>query len=54
MTKKKKQLTLREFSRLGLKARMEKISPERRKEIARKAAQTRWAKKPESQGAKVT
>lgn len=27
------------------KARMEKISPERRKEIAKNAAQSRWAKK---------
>ena len=29
----------------GGKARAEKLSPERRKEIAKKAAQTRWAKK---------
>jgi len=29
----------------GAPARQEKISPERRKEIARKAAATRWGKK---------
>ncbi len=29
----------------GGKARAEKLSPERRKEIAKKAAQARWAKK---------
>lgn len=29
----------------GGKARAEKLTPERRKEIARKAAQSRWAKK---------
>ncbi len=29
----------------GGKARAEKLSPERRKEIARKAARTRWDKK---------
>jgi hypothetical protein len=29
----------------GGKARAEKLSPERRKEIARKAAQARWDKK---------
>lgn len=38
-----------ELGRLGAskggKARAEKLSPERRKEIARKAAKTRWAKK---------
>ena len=37
------------MARLGAKkaakARMDKISPERRREIARKAAQARWAKK---------
>jgi len=30
----------------GGKARAEKLSPERRKEIARKAAEARWAKRP--------
>jgi hypothetical protein len=29
----------------GGKARAEKLSPERRKEIAKKAAEARWAKK---------
>ena len=43
---KKKQLTLRDFAMLGVKARMEKITPERRKEIATKASHSRWAKKP--------
>jgi hypothetical protein len=31
-------------SKKAAKARMEKISPERRIEIAREAARTRWAK----------
>jgi hypothetical protein len=31
-------------SKKAAKARMEKISPERRKEIARNAVQARWAK----------
>jgi hypothetical protein len=31
--------------RKGGKARAEKLSPERRKEIAKKAAKARWAKK---------
>jgi len=34
-----------EFGRRGAKARAEALSPERRKQIARKAAVTRWAKK---------
>ena len=33
--------------RKGGKARAEKLSPERRKEIAKKAAEARWAKKRE-------
>ncbi len=33
----------------GGKARAEKLSPQRRREIARKAAQTRWAAKAESE-----
>jgi hypothetical protein len=32
-------------SKKATKARMEKISPERRKEIARNAVKARWAKK---------
>ena len=32
----------------GGKARAEKLSPERRQEIAKKAAAARWAKKPEN------
>jgi hypothetical protein len=30
----------------GGKARADKLTPEKRKEIAKKAAETRWAKKP--------
>jgi len=41
------------LARLGsekaARARMEKISPEQRKEIARKAGQTRWRKKGHAQ-----
>ena len=41
----KKQLTLTEFARLGGKARSEKLTAKRRKEIARKASIARWKKK---------
>ncbi len=34
----------------GGKARAEKLSPERRKEIARKAAKARWDKKRREEG----
>lgn len=47
---KKKQLTLRDFAMLGVKARQTKITPERRKEIAATAAKARWAKKPAKKG----
>jgi hypothetical protein len=44
-----KNLAAVELGRLGAskggKARAEKLSPERRKEIARKAAKARWDKK---------
>jgi len=43
--KKKKHMTMAEFSRLGVKARQAKTTPEQRKAIARKAAKARWAKK---------
>jgi hypothetical protein len=47
MTEKNK--AAQELGRLGGKkggkARAEKLSPERRKEIAREAAKARWAKK---------
>ena len=35
------------FGRKGAKRRLQKISPEQRQEIARKAAQARWAKEKE-------
>lgn len=41
----KKELTITEFARMGAKARQKELTPERRKEIARKAAKARWAKK---------
>jgi hypothetical protein len=31
--------------KLGVKTRMEKLSPERRKEIAQKAIEARWGKR---------
>ena len=46
MKKKKKQLTVSEMAKMGGKARAKSLTPERRKEIARKAIATRWAKKP--------
>lgn len=45
MSKKKKELTIKEVAAMGGKARAEKLSPERRKEIAIHAVQTREAKK---------
>ncbi|MBZ5526076.1 MAG: hypothetical protein LAP21_27970 [Acidobacteriia bacterium] len=46
---KKKNKAAQELGRLGGlkggKARAKKLSPERRAEIGRKAARTRWAKK---------
>jgi len=44
MAKQTEVLTVFEMSRRGNLARTKKLSPERRAEIARKAAQTRWAK----------
>lgn len=34
-----------QFARKGGKARADKLTPEQRKEIARKAVQARWAKR---------
>jgi general stress protein YciG len=48
--KKKKQLTVSEMAKMGGKARAKSLTPERRKEIARKAIATRWAKKPGRKG----
>lgn len=49
LTKKEKNPAAVALGRLGGlkggKARAKKLSPERRKEIAKKAAQARWAKK---------
>ena len=42
-----KELTVREFARLGGKARSKKLSAKRRKEIARNAARFRWRKNKE-------
>lgn len=55
MPKSKLSAEAREFFRragsrggkLGSKARMEKLTPEKRKEVARKAAAVRWKKKEE-------
>jgi hypothetical protein len=44
MTRKKKNLHAQALSRLAQKARNLKLSPERRRAIAQKAAQARWAK----------
>jgi hypothetical protein len=35
----------REISAMGVEARMEKMTPEQRSEVARKAAAARWRKK---------
>jgi len=39
------------LARKGGKARAQKLSPERRKEVARKAAQARWAREKAKQSA---
>ena len=41
---KKKDSYAAEFARKGGRARAKKLTPEQRKESARKAAQARWAK----------
>jgi hypothetical protein len=38
------------MAKMGGKARAKSLTPERRKEIARKAIATRWAKKPDRKG----
>jgi len=45
--KKKRAMTAREMRSAGGKARAESLSPERRREIAKKAIATRWARKKE-------
>jgi hypothetical protein len=40
----KRPMTVKEMARLGGKATAKKLTPERRKESARKAAKARWAK----------
>jgi general stress protein YciG len=44
MAKTRKEYA-QEFARKGGKARAKALTPEQRKEIARKAAVTRWSKK---------
>jgi hypothetical protein len=39
-----KEMTITEFARLGGKARSKTLSPKRRKEIAKAAANARWSK----------
>lgn len=39
-------MDITEFARLGGNARSKKLTPERRKRIARLASKARWAKKP--------
>lgn len=41
----KKPMNHSEFARLGGVARAEKLSPKRRKQIAKKAAKARWGNK---------
>jgi len=42
--KKRKESYATKFARKGAKARAEKLSPEQRSEIARRAVQARWKK----------
>lgn len=42
---KKKSLSASEMGKMGAQARMKKLTAERRKEIAKKAAKARWDKK---------
>jgi hypothetical protein len=48
--KKKKELTVSQLAKMGGKARAKSLTPARRKEIAKKAIATRWAKKPGKKG----
>ena len=41
------KFTAAEWARRGARARAEALTPKRRKEIARKAAEARWGKKKE-------
>lgn len=43
----------RAMGKLGNQAKMKKISPERRREIALNAIRTRWAKTPKSERSKT-
>jgi hypothetical protein len=45
MAKKEKDLNAVALGRKGGKARRNKLSPEQRKQIASKAAKTRWSEK---------
>jgi hypothetical protein len=46
--KKREELTYaQQFARKGGKARAQKLTPEQRRESARKAAKARWAKRKE-------
>ena len=47
MMAKKKEPYAVEFARKGGKASAKKLTPEQRREKARKAAQARWEKRPE-------
>ena len=47
--KKEKNPNAVALGRLGAKARQEKLSPEQRREIARNAIRTRWAKTEEKE-----
>jgi hypothetical protein len=43
---KKKNAAAVQLGRRGAKARMKKLTPEQRTEVAKKAAAARWGKKP--------
>ena len=42
--RKKRSITAREMGRRSAKARMIKLTPEQRQDIARRAVQTRWSR----------
>jgi hypothetical protein len=45
MNKKQRDAYASEFGRIGANARAKALTPERRKQIAKKAAEARWRKK---------
>ena len=48
----KRELTVKEFAAMGGRARSDKLTPEQKQKIAKKAAKARWGKKKGGEGGK--